>query len=112
MPSGDDLRKIALSLPSAEERETWGHATFRVRDKIFVTMSDDGAGASVKATMDEQAALIAEDPETFSVPAYVGRHGWVGVDVGRIGLDQLRELVTEAWRMTAPKRTVRAFDAG
>lgn len=112
MASGDDLRKIALALPSAEERETWGNATFRVRDKIFVIMSEDGSSASVKATHDEQRALIAEAPEVFSRPAYVGHHGWVGVDVERVAPDQLRELVTEAWRMTAPKRVVRAFDAG
>ncbi|GAB2828434.1 MmcQ/YjbR family DNA-binding protein [Actinoallomurus bryophytorum] len=111
MATGEDLRKLALSLPEASERETWGSATFRVRDKIFVMMSADGTGASVKATKDEQSALIAEDPETFTYPAYVGQHGWIGVDVERIGTDHLRELVTEAWRMTAPKRVVRAFDA-
>ncbi len=110
MASGDELREIALSLPSAEERETWGEATFRVRNKIFAMMSDDGTRASVKATKDEQSALIAEDPETFAYPAYVGRHGWVGVDVHRIPADHLRELLVEAWRMTAPKRAVRAFD--
>jgi hypothetical protein len=112
MSSPDDLRKIALSLPSVQERQTWGHPTFRVRDKMFATMSDDGTGASVKATKDEQSALIAEDPRTFSYPAYVGQHGWIGVDVGRIDADHLRELVTEAWRMTAPKRLVKEFDAG
>jgi hypothetical protein len=111
MSSGDDLREIALSLPEAEERETWNSATFRVRGKIFVMMSADGTGASVKATKDEQSALIAEDPETFTYPAYVGQHGWIGVDVQRIGADHLRELVTEAWRMTAPKRVLGAFDA-
>jgi hypothetical protein len=112
MSSGEALRKIALSLPESSERETWGNATFRVRDKIFVIMSDDGSGASVKATKDEQSALIEEDPETFTYPAYVGQHGWIGVDVQRIGDEHLRELVTEAWRMTAPKRVVRAFEAG
>jgi hypothetical protein len=35
VPSGDDFRAIALALPEAEERETWGHATFRVRDTIW-----------------------------------------------------------------------------
>jgi hypothetical protein len=108
--SGDELREIALALPEAEERETWGSATFRVRDKIFVIMSDDGTSASVKATRDEQKALIAEDPETFSYPAYVGQHGWIGVDVERVGAEHLRELLTEAWRMTAPKRVVKVFD--
>jgi hypothetical protein len=111
MASGDELRKIALALPEAEERETWGSATFRVRDKIFVIMSEDGSSASVKATKDEQTALIAEDPETFTYPAYVGHHGWIGVDVQRIPTDHLSEILTEAWRMTAPKRVVRVFDA-
>jgi hypothetical protein len=45
---------------------------------MFAALSDDGRLASVKATRQEQAALIAA-PETFGVPAYVGRHGWVGI---------------------------------
>jgi hypothetical protein len=112
MPSGDDFRSVALSLPDAEERETWGHPTFRVRDKMFAALSNDGSGASVKATKEEQAALIAEGPETFSVPAYVGHHGWVGIDVTRIDIAQLHELIVEAWRLTAPKRLVKTYDAG
>lgn len=112
MSTRDEVREIALSLPEAEERETWRSVTFRVRNKIFVIMSDDGTNASVKASREEQKALIAEAPETFTYPAYVGRHGWVGVDVTRIGRDHLRELVTEAWRMTAPKRLVKTFDTG
>jgi hypothetical protein len=110
MPTGDHLREIALSLPETRERETWGHPTFRVHDKMFASMSDDGTSATVKASREEQKALIAEAPETFTYPAYVGQHGWVGVDLTRIAPDHLRELVTEAWRMTAPKRVVRAFD--
>ena len=39
----DRLRAICLALPEAAERETWGHATFRVRDKIFA-MAGDGQG--------------------------------------------------------------------
>jgi hypothetical protein len=112
MSSAEELRGFALALPEAEERETWGHPTFRVRDKIFAIVSDDGASASVKATRDEQTALLAEDPEIFSFPAYVGRHGWVGVDLSRIDADHLRELLTEAWRLTAPKRLVKTHDAG
>jgi hypothetical protein len=30
--------------------------------------------------------------------------------VPRADRDELRELITEAWRMTAPKRLVKAFD--
>lgn len=110
MASVEELREIALALPEAEERETWGRPTFRVRDRIFAMLSDDGVSASVKATKDEQTALLAEEPEIFSFPAYVGRHGWVGVDVTRIDPGHLRELLTDAWRLTAPKRLVRTYE--
>lgn len=104
MPTGQDFRRIALSLPEAEERETWGHPTFRVRDKMFAAMAAEGASASVKATKTAQAALTASNPETFSVPAYVGVHGWIGINLAQVDADELRELITEAWLMAAPKR--------
>ena len=65
MITADELRRAALSLPEAEERETWGHPTFRVRDKMFATLSDDGRSAGVKTTKEEQTALVAAAPETF-----------------------------------------------
>jgi hypothetical protein len=108
--TGQDLRAIALALPEAEERETWGHPTFRVRDKMFAALAADGSSASIKATKEAQAALVGSDPEVFSIPAYVGVHGWVGVDLARMDGEELRELVTEAWLMTAPKRLTRDFD--
>jgi hypothetical protein len=104
------VRTIALGLPETEERETWGEATFRVRTKIFLMLDPDGKRASVKSTHDEQSALLAEDPETFFRPEYVGVHGWIGVVVVRADRDEMRELIIEAWRMTAPKRIVTAFD--
>ena len=60
------VRAFALSLPEAEERETWGEATFRVRNKIFLMMGADGKRASVKAAREEQEALLAEDPRPSS----------------------------------------------
>ena len=110
MPSADDVRALALGLPEAVEQETWGHPTFRVRKKMFGTLATDGSTATLKASKQEQAALVQTDPETFFVPAYVGQHGWVGFHVARVDPDELAELVTEAWRMTAPKAIVRAFD--
>ena len=42
---------------------------------------------------------------------YVGRYGWITVRLAGVDADELRELAIEAWRRTAPKRDVKAFDA-
>ena len=115
MMTASALRELALGLPGAEERETWGHPTFRVRDKIFASTyeGDDGVVvATVKASPEEQAVLLAADAATFGVASHVGRYGWTTVRLDRVDLDEMRELVVDAWRRTAPKRAVAAFDGG
>ena len=112
MPTADDLRRIALSLPQTEERLTWGsHPTFRVRDKIFAILAEDGRSASIKATVAEQAALVATAPETFGVASHVGRFGWISVQLASVAPDHLHELLVEAWRQTAPKHLAASYDA-
>jgi hypothetical protein len=106
------LRAFALTLPEAQERETWETATFRVRDKIFMMFSEHERHAWIKATFDEQQALVTMDPVGFFVPPYVGPKGWIGVVISKADADEVRELVTEAWRLTAPKRLVAGFDEG
>src|SRR4029453_9134667 len=102
MVTADTLRQVVQALPEAEERETWGHPTLRVRDRMSAPMSADGREASVKATREAQAALVAAAPETFGIPAYVGRHGWVSIQLATGDPVELRELLGEAGRLTAP----------
>jgi hypothetical protein len=106
----DTVRRFALTLPEAEEHETWDTATFRVRSKIFMMFSEEERHAWVKSTHDEQRALVAQDADTFFVPPYVGPSGWIGVVIHSVDRDEMEELVIEAWRLTAPKRLLAAFD--
>lgn len=93
-----------MSLPEVEERETWGEATFRVRNRIFAISSPGGKTASIKASLDDQSGLVAMDSDTFSVAAYTGKYGWVRVRLAGVPVDLADRLVTSAWRRTAPKR--------
>ena len=61
-----------------------------------------------EATLEEQADLIAAYPETFSVAKYVGRHGWVTVNLASVDPDLMQRLIINAWKQTAPKRLVAA----
>jgi hypothetical protein len=105
MASFDDVRRLAMALPEAEERVTWEtDITFRVRDKIFAIGGEGASSVSIKASLETQAELIDLDPETFASSAYVGRFGWVTVDLERVDPALLSSLLREAWRRTATKR--------
>jgi hypothetical protein len=101
----DDVRRIAMVLPEAEEVLTWEtDVTFRVRRKIFAIGADGADHISIKADLATQADLVYRDPETFAPAAYVGRYGWISVDLARIDAIELNALLLQAWRLTAPKK--------
>src|SRR5881396_1502925 len=99
-----EFRRLCLSMPEAEELETWGEATFRVRGRIFAMGSPEGATVSVKASLDDQAGLIAMDPKTFAASAYTGRFGWVSVRLAGLSRRLGEKLIRNAWERTAPRR--------
>ena len=100
------LRRLCLNLPETTEVEAWqDHPTFRVRNKIFVITDYSADAMTVKATPDDQEALVATHPK-ISVAAYVGRYGWVSMDLKGKGLDWalVEDLVRESYRLIAPKK--------
>jgi hypothetical protein len=103
------LRAICLALPEAVERETWGEATFRVRERIFTMHIDnDGGGRPAlwcKAPPGSQTHLIEADPDRFFVPPYVGHKGWIGMWLDRrVAWRDVTIVVKRSFRLTAPKR--------
>ena len=114
----DELRAFCLALPGTHEQETWGDAehagdvTFRVRGKIYLITGQDGGSASIRTDRDQQADLLAAFPDAVSTAPYVGRFGWVSVRLDALDGSIVRDVIVSAWRRTAPKSAVEAFDAG
>src|SRR2546429_7065268 len=110
----EQLRRLCLALPEAEEKPFGGHTApaFRVRDKLFVMTSEDGTTMNRKGAPGVQQALTASDPDRFFVPRDTGKNGWIGarLDVEQ-DWDEIAELVEESWRRTAPKTLVAQFEA-
>ena len=110
MATFDDVRRISMALPEAEEILTWEtDVTFRVRSKIFAIGGDGADHVSIKATPATQSDLVDQAPETFHPSTYVGRFGSVTADLTRIDRDVLRTLLVDAWRLTAPKRLAATY---
>jgi hypothetical protein len=112
MTTFDEVRAIALGLPEAEERLTWDtDITFRVRDRIFAIGGEGATRVSIKASLEQQAELLEMDPATFAKSAYVGRFGWVTVDLDRVDRGLLESLLRDAWRRTAPRKLAATLES-
>jgi hypothetical protein len=100
----EELLEIATGLPEVKSKpwSTW--TMLNVEGKGFGWISEEHERVTLKSTLDEQAALVAMDPETFA-PAYTSDStAWLQVNLHSVARDELIELVTEAWRLTAPRR--------
>ncbi len=63
----EEFRKLALSLPGAEERQHMEHPDFRVDGRIFATLGyPDEKWAMVKLTPEQQAVFIRKEPGVFT----------------------------------------------
>lgn len=110
------LRAICLAFPETAEVTKHTRPCFAVRDKTFVMFMDNHHGDGrlaiwCKATHDAQHMIVASDPERFFVPPYVGPSGWIGarLEEDRVDWGAVTDLVTEGFRMTAPKRVLAAM---
>jgi predicted DNA-binding protein (MmcQ/YjbR family) len=110
------LRRICLALPEATEKVAWGDPTFRVKDKIFAMQKGNYEGGRpslwLKLGPGGQQHLVRSQPARYFVPPYVGNKGWVGIwlDGASLPWARLAELVTESYRLIAPKSLAARLD--
>ncbi len=107
------VRKICLSFPEVVERLSHGSPSFFVRGKKTIAMFvDDHHGDGIlgiwcAAPPGAQQAMVDEEPDRFFRPPYVGGRGWLGVRLDReCPDDELRAILTDAYRVIAPKTLV------
>jgi len=110
MSRTDDFRRIALSLPAAEEGSHMGHADFRVGGKIFATLgAPDEAWGMVALMPEQQEDFMHLAPGAFKPAAEAwGRGGSTLVRLDSVPEDLLEAALGAAWRRRAPKRRPRS----
>ena len=101
----DDVRVITAPLPRSYEVVVRDRIKFRVGQIVYVAFSRDETVMGFGFPKEERAALVASEPEKFMLPRESEmRFDWVEVRLAAIELDELRELVIDAWRMCVPKK--------
>ncbi|MDP9866406.1 MULTISPECIES: MmcQ/YjbR family DNA-binding protein [Streptosporangium] len=107
----DEFLEMLDRLPEVTRSDGGNWVSLKVRGKGFGYLWEETETVGLKATIEEQLALVAERPEVFEVQFTMGRFGWVVVHLAKIDAEELFELVTEAWCLTAPKQMVAAHEA-
>jgi len=101
----DDVRELALSLPRSYEALVRDRVKFRVGQIVYLAFSRDEEIMGFAFPKEEREALVASDPEKFLMPGTSDlRYQWVEVRLAALDLDEMTELVQDAWRMVVPKK--------
>lgn len=117
-----DVRRIALALPETSVGTSFGNEAWKVRDKTFAwrrplrrgDLAALGAAASDEtplavrvADVGVRAALIVDDPAVyFTIPHFEG-YAAVLVRLDPVDVDELAEVLAEAWLARAPASLAR-----
>jgi hypothetical protein len=124
MASWDDVRRLALEMPEATEVSSRERAQWRVKDKLFVwerplrksdleALGDEAPdgpilGARVEHLVAKEA-MLADDPSVFFTTPHFEGYPAVLVQLEKIGVEDLREVIVEAWLSRAPKKLAQTY---
>jgi hypothetical protein len=103
--TANDFRRIALSMPGAEESSHMGAPDFRVGGSIFATLASQSQGfGNIKLTPEAQADFLADAPEIFlPVQGGWGRMGMTHIRLGKATEDIMSGALRAAWKIRSEK---------
>ena len=106
------VQEIARELPGIEDSTSYGTPALKVRGALLARLKEDGETLVLKTTFADRELLLGGRPDVFYLTDHYLKHPWVLVRLPQIDESLLRELIIEAWRLTAPARLVIAFGDG
>ncbi len=100
----EQVSAVACALPGVVEGPSYGTPGFRVGKQLFARLHQDGESLVIWMDPAERAMRMRANPETFYITDHYLNYPWMLVRLSRVSLDDLRELLEDAWRNRAPRR--------
>jgi hypothetical protein len=103
--TSEEFRRLALSLPGAEEKAHMDHPDFRVGGRIFATLGyPDNRHGTIMLSPQDQQLLLTAHPDAFAPAAGAwGRAGSTAVLLRLAPKRAVKTALEAAWRRRAPK---------
>jgi hypothetical protein len=106
----EDVRAFVRDMPRAYEVLVRDRVKFRVGQIVFVAFSHDETVMGFGFPKEERQMLVETEPDKFMLPRESDmRFNWVHARCEALDLDEMRELVLDAWRMVVPKKVWTAY---
>lgn len=107
----DHVRAVASTLERSYEAVVRDRVKFRVGQIVYVAFSRDESLMGFAFPKEEREGLVGGEPHKFMLPnAGDMRYNWVVVRLAEIDIEEMTELVVDAWRMVVPKKVVAAYE--
>jgi len=107
----DDVRDLTAGLPRSYEVVVKGRTKFRVGRIVYLAFSRDETLMGFAFPKEEREAALETYPDKFLRPKPSDmRYQWLVARLGAIDMDELSELVFDAWRMVVPKKLASLSD--
>jgi hypothetical protein len=100
MATWKTVQEIASGLPATEESTSYGTPALKVKGKLLARLREDDGGLVVYT--EEKEALLADDRGIYYTTPHYDGYPTVLLRLPKIGVRELREVLTEAWRIRAP----------
>jgi hypothetical protein len=112
MVTESDIRRLALALPGTEERASYGgRPSWRTTARMFTWIREDPEALVVWVdSVEEKDAMLSAEPTKFFTTDHYDGQPIVLVALDEVDVTEAEELVTESWRLRAPKAIVRTWD--
>lgn len=99
MSTAAQFRKMVLALADVEESSHMDHPDFRRSGKIFAGLTRDEKTGTLRLSPEIQSTVVHEGSEFTPAAGAWGQKGWTQVDLARVDVAVLKELVREAWTL-------------
>ena len=99
----DEVRAFASTLPRAYEAFVGGRIKFRVGQIVWLALSKDGERMGCGFPKEMRQAAVEAEPHKFELPGEGDmRFNWIHVRLDAIDIEEMRDLVEEAWSRAVP----------
>lgn len=109
--SFEEIKSYMMALPETSEVAHWGKLSYRINNKIFAVLQEDGITLTVKTVGDDRSIYTVMNANVYRIPETFSKLNYMHVSLEHAELEELQGLLCKAWGSVAPKKLIKQLNA-